>query len=510
VNGLEFAVPYYWSIDDSSDATVTPHVYSDAAPLLEAEVRRLTARGAWRARGFGTYSRREDAVSGTTESGIRGYLDASTGFQFSPRWSLTASGRLASDRTFLRRYDISRDDRLRSTFTLNRITRESLLIIQGWATQTLRLGDVQGQQPIALPLVDYRHRIPDAPLGGIATLQINTLALTRTSGQDTQRAFASAHWEWRRINALGQEITISALARGDVYHTDNILATAVPSYRGAEGVQARAFVGGALDVRWPLAGVLGDGLQRFTPRLQFAATSPVDNVDVPNEDARAFELADSNIFALNRFPGADRFEDGARLTYGFDYSFNQPGLSVETTIAQSYRFGDRASIFPDGTGLTDNTSDIVGRSTVAWRSSLRLTHRFRLDKDNFAVRRNEIDATIGSRQTYAIIGYSRLNRNIANIGEDLRDREELRLGGRVQIGQYWSVFGSTILDLTDAAEDPTSTADGFEPVRHRLGIAYEDDCLTLGFTWRRDYQDNGDARRGNSFQLRLVLRNLGV
>jgi LPS-assembly protein len=265
-----------------------------------------------------------------------------------------------------------------------------------------------------------------------------------------------------------------------------------------------------LDVRWPLAGVLGDGLQRFTPRLQFAATSPVDNVDVPNEDARAFELADSNIFALNRFPGADRFEDGARLTYGFDYSFNQPGLSVETTIAQSYRFGDRASIFPDGTGLTDNTSDIVGRSTVAWRSSLRLTHRFRLDKDNFAVRRNEIDATIGSRQTYAIIGYSRLNRNIANIGEDLRDREELRLGGRVQIGQYWSVFGSTILDLTDAAEDPTSTADGFEPVRHRLGIAYEDDCLTLGFTWRRDYQDNGDARRGNSFQLRLVLRNLGV
>jgi LPS-assembly protein len=47
-------------------------------------------------------------------------------------------------------------------------------------------------------------------------------------------------------------------------------------------------------------------------------------------------------------------------------------------------------------------------------------------------------------------------------------------------------------------------------VRHRLGIAYEDDCLTLGITWRRDYQDSGDARRGNSFLLRLVLRNLGV
>jgi hypothetical protein len=30
-------------------------------------------------------------------------------------WSLTYSGRIATDRTFMRRYDISRDDRLRST-----------------------------------------------------------------------------------------------------------------------------------------------------------------------------------------------------------------------------------------------------------------------------------------------------------------------------------------------------------------------------------------------------------
>jgi len=34
--------------------------------------------------------------------------------------------------------------------------------------------------------------------------------------------------------------------------------------------------------------------------------------------------------------------------------------------------------------------------------------------------------------------------------------------------------------------------------------------LTLGFTWRRDYQTNGDARAGNSFQLRLAFRNIGI
>jgi LPS-assembly protein len=510
VNGVELAVPYYWSIDDSTDATLTPHIYSDAAPMIEAEMRRLTARGAWRARGFATVSNATNAATGAGNDAFRGYIDATAGFQFSPRWSLTASGRVASDRTFLRRYDISRDDRLRSTFSLNRVTRDSFLTIQGWATQTLRLGDSQGQQPVALPLIDYRHRIPDAPLGAVATLHLNTLALTRTNGQDTQRAFASAQWDWRRITGLGQELTVTLLGRGDLYHTDNILATPVPSYRGNSGFQGRAFAAGAVDLRWPFIGPLGRGTQRLTPRVQLALVSPVDNLDIPNEDSRAFELEDGNIFALNRFPGADRFEDGGRITYGLEWNYTQPGLAIDATIAQSYRLGDRASIFPEGTGLTDNASDIVGRTTIAWRNSLRLIHRFRLDEDSLAIRRNEFDATVGSRQTYVIVGYSRLNRNIASFGEDLRDREEVRLGGRVQVARYWSIFGSTILDLTDRREDPLSTADGFEPVRHRLGVAYEDDCLTIGFTWRRDYQDSGDARRGNSFQLRLVLRNLGV
>ena len=31
-------------------------------------------------------------------------------------------------------------------------------------------------------------------------------------------------------------------------------------------------------------------------------------------------------------------------------------------------------------------------------------------------------------------------------------------------------------------------ADGFEPIRHRLGILYDDDCIELGLTWRRDYE----------------------
>jgi LPS-assembly protein len=513
VNGLELTVPYYIKLAPNRDLTITPHIYSDVLPAIEAQYRALTGNGAYQVSGIVTESRRQPAEidPGTvSDHDIRGYLDASGRFQLDPKWDISGSLRVTTDRTFLRRYDISRDDRLRSMIRAERIDTDSYFSLTGWATQTLRINDPQGQQPIALPELDYRRRFDDPLLGGRIELQFNTLAIGRTDGQDTQRAFASFKWDLRRLTPWGQEVTVTAFARGDVYHSDENLLSPTLIYRGNPGWESRAIGALAVDVRWPLIGTVGSsGMQRITPRVQLVATPPIRNLDIPNEDARAIELEDSNLFALNRFPGYDRFEDGARITYGFDYGLTLPGISVDANIGQSYRLSDRPALFPDGVGLTDKLSDIVGRTTVRFRDFVSLTHRYRLDKDNLAIRRNEIDATIGSRQTYVLLGYLRLNRDIDTSIEDLRDREEIRLGGRVQIGRFWSAFGSAIVDLTDRQEDPFSTADGYQPIRHRLGIAYEDDCLEMGLTWRRDYQDTGDARRGNTFLLRLSFKNLG-
>ena len=224
---------------------------------------------------------------------------------------------------------------------------------------------------------------------------------------------------------------------------------------------------------------------------------------------REIELEDSNLFALNRFPGYDRWEDGARVTYGADWSLDGPRLALRATIGQSYRLDRDPQIFPQGTGLAGRLSDVVGRTNLRFGRQLELVHRYRLDKDNLAVRRNELDLTFGSYETYVRVGYLRLNRDIATEIEDLRDKEEVRLGGRVRFFDNWSVFGSAIVDLTDAEEDRLSSADGYEPVRHRFGVAYEDECAEFALTWRRDYDGFGDFGRGNTFQLRISLKNLG-
>ncbi|MEQ1640154.1 MAG: LPS assembly protein LptD [Novosphingobium sp.] len=511
-NGIQISDTWYWRVSDNRDLAVTGYIFTEALPMVSAKYRELTSQGAIQVTGFLTRSSRIP-IGGTTtvsQPDFRGYLETNGRYQFSPEWSLTFFSRLTTDRTFLRRYDISRDDRLRSMVQLERINPDSYFAVSGWATQTLRVGDAQGQVPFALPEIDFRRRLADPWLGGRFQLQINSLAIGRTAGQDSQRAFASAQWDLRRLTPWGQEVSVTALARGDIYHSDENALTTTASYRGNPGWQARGVATVALDIKWPLVGEVFGGTQVLTPRFQIVASPTLRNLQVPNEDARAIDLEDSNLFALNRFPGYDRIEDGLRFTFGIDWQFERPGLRINTTVGQSYRLSNRPTLLPDGTGLSERTSDIVGRTEMRFGDVVKITHRYRLDKDNFAIRRNEFDAAVGTQGTYLEVGYLRLNRDVPTGFEDLKDREELRLAGRVSFARHWSFFGSGVFDLTGISDDPSLIGvDGFQPLRTRFGVAYEDDCLEIDATWRRDFVATGDAQKGNTFQIHVAVKNLG-
>jgi LPS-assembly protein len=509
VKGVEVAQPYHWQFGPNRDLTITPHVYTGVLPSVEAKYRQLSSLGAFQLGGFLTYGTIENVNSDvpSNRKGLRGYFEGNGKAQLDPLWSITSSVRLATDKTVARRYDISYDDRLRSFVNAERINPNSYITVAAWAFQGLRQDDQQKQIPFVLPAIDARWLIGEIA-GGRVELQANSLSIIRIEGQDTQRAFASARWDVRRLTPWGQDVQLTAYGRGDLYHTDESASTPVVIYRGTDGWHGRAIGALAAEVKWPFVGPLFGGIQRLVPRVQLVLTPRTPNMDIPNEDARSIDLEDSNLFALNRFPGYDRWEDASRVTYGADWSLELPNIFISSTVGQSYRFANPSAIFPEGTGLTGRFSDVVGRTRVRYGRFIDFTHRFRVDKDNLAVRRNEIDLTVGSEQTYARIGYLRLNRNTDPSIEDLRDTEELRLEGRVLFHRYWSIFGTAIVDLTDKNEDPFSVADGWQPVRHRLGVQYSDECLELGLTWRRDYEQIGSFRKGSTFVLHLALKGL--
>ncbi|MDE2341656.1 MAG: LPS assembly protein LptD, partial [Alphaproteobacteria bacterium] len=531
-HGVEVGLPVNFHISDQQDLTVEPILFSASLPALQVDYRQLLKTGAFSVSSFVTQNSVTPIAfpNGVSKELFRGYFDAQGHFQIDPEWDVQGSLRIATDRTLLASYEISYDDVLRNNLTLERVGPTSYLSISGWGVETLRPLESQGLTPIALPELDYRKRLDDPIAGGTLDLQVNTLAISRTSGQNTQRAFTGAEWNLRQITAMGQEVVLTAYARGDIYHSnDNTLPDPlnplIPGnpqpYQGLPGWQTRGIAALAAEMRWPFIGSSLGGTLRLTPRLQVVASPPTPNINIPNEDARAVDLDDTNLFALNRFPGYDRWEDGTRITYGADWAWDRPGLSASGNIGQSYRM-TASNIFLPSTGLTNRLSDIVGRTNLRWRDIIEITHRYRLDKNGFAIRRNEVDATVGGTKTYMLVSYLKLDRlpnpTLTLYGglpsttvqlEDLQNHEEVRAGGRVQINKHWAVFGSTIIDLTTQALNPTSYTNGFSPVRHRAGIEYEDDSLSLGFTWRRDFDTVVGAPAGNHFNLTIAFRNLG-
>jgi LPS-assembly protein len=510
--GLVIAAPYYLPLKPHNDLTLTPHLFSNAYPMLGADYRHLFDEGAIRVGGLVTYARAtpgDDVITQGSERDrtIRGYFGANGRFQHDARWRSSFGVRIASDDTFLRRYDVSQDDVLRSFARIEQFGARSHFSAEAWGFQGLRIFDDAGRLPVVLPLVEYRLRPDLRPLGGSIELLGNALVVTRANGQDNQRMLGQVRWHRTDTLPLGVRLGVTGQLRGDLYHSGPRGLAPNPDYLGRPGWNGRFIPLAAVDVTWPLAGPALGGIQTLTPRLQLVASPFVENADIPNEDARAIDLEQINLFSLNRFNGYDRWEGGARLTWGLTWTLDRSRLAVLAEVGQSYRLDEAADLFPSGTGLTRDVSDMVGRTRLRFGRFLDVTHRFRLDQRNLALRRNEIDVTAGGRGSYVQLAWTRLNRDIAV--EDLRDREEVRAAARIAIARYWSAHGAVIIDLTSQGEDPLSRGDGFEPIRHRLGFSYDDECFTFGLTWRRDYVSDRDDRAGSSFIVRIAFRNLG-
>lgn len=509
--GGELALPYFWSLAPNQDLTATAHVYTSVNPVLGLEYRHLFEQGPIRLAGRITYAggQRIDDTGAivATPSAVRGYFEGNGRLEHGNGWRSTFSSRLTTDDNFPGRYQISLDTRLRSTYALERFETDRYFSVRGWVFQGLRPEDEAARIPAALPLVDLLWRLPQTPLGGRLLLEANSLGLIRREGQSMARASASVRWDRSWLTPMGQRVTLTGLARGDLYHVSDSALADEPLYAGRDGFTARAIPLAAVDIEWPLAGSLLGGSQVLNPRVQLVASTTTANESIPNEDARAIDLEESNLFALNRFPGLDRWEGGARITYGLDWRWSRPRLEARAQIGQSYRLDNQAELFPDGTGLASRLSDIVGRMSLRIGSFVELTQRLRIDKDSLAIRRSELDVAVGTRRSFVSVGYLKFNRNIDL--EDLTDHEEVRAGARLAFGRFWALFGSAVVDLTSTAEDPLTVNDGFQPIRHRLGLSYSDECFDLSLSWKRNYVDNPNARRGNTFLFSVSLKNLG-
>jgi len=488
--GTYVAVPYYWAIDDSSDATITPLLATRNGPAVDLDYRRRFNNGRITI---------DSSVANYHPSGGRG---GAAGHVF-------AKGLFAIDDTWRWGFDINRASSLRymrdfrvqnwqpvlaSQLYLEGFGQGSYTRIDARSYQGLASTVIARRLPLIAPFYQYSYAGEPDRLGGRIGVDFDILNIMRTEGTTTRRARLSTTWERPAVDRLGGVWNLMLRLDSAAYAASQF--DQLPNFAAIRQTNAsQAMPTAALQWRFPLVRDAGDwGNQVIEPILQIAAgprgaSYLRSRTRMPNEDSFDFEFTDSNLFALNRFPGIDRLEGGVRAAGALRGAWNFPsGAKLEGLVGQSWRVA-RDTSFPAASGLRDTASDIVGRVSVSPANWLDVTSRQRFDRRSLQPRFVDALASFGPERLRLTGGYIYTTTNpfmffdnAAALNAPTKPRNEGTLTVAARLTDHWRVSAYARRDLRTAK----GVSDG-------MRLAYEDECFIFDVSLaRRHVSINGD------------------
>lgn len=378
--GFGVSIPYFVTLGPSRDLTVTPYLTMRDSTTLGLRYRQALARGAFEIGGWITRDR-------LTADDWRGHVRSFGSFDLGHGYALRFDVQTVSDRAYLLEYGLSSSDLLDSRITVERVRRDGLLSARLISFQSLRDEDDNHTLPSIIGDVTFSRRFAPRLIGGQARLTLQTHGHMRTShdpldgpdpdaiadGRDVTRL--SAVMDWRRSFLLGRgvELTLIGEARAD---TSRIAEDATFG-----GTRHRGNIVSGVELRWPLVRVTASGAtDTLEPVVQMLWARRTGDL-LPDEDSTLVEFDEGNLFAFDRFPGADMVEAGRRINAGLSWTRTTPaGWSAGITLGRVFRWADFGQFGP-ASGLAGRRSDWLAVVTLDTPVGYAAIGRFLLDDD---------------------------------------------------------------------------------------------------------------------------------
>jgi LPS-assembly protein len=496
--GAFIDVPYYWAIDEQSDARISTVLSAGQYPNLDLAYRRRFNSGEISLEGSVGHLRGGE----TDQEGLGGHIFANGNFALDENWRAGFSLNRASSRDYLRAYRYGAPRVLTSAaYTEGFWGTQGYARLDGRFYQGLSNRDDIGLIPFVLPYGYAEWAFQPDALGGRFTLDAQGYAIFRSRGTDTRRLATRASYELPWVGSAGEVWTLRGQADLLGGWVDGLGLAPTFGDPAGDGFFGRAHARVALDWRLPLIRPAGEwGAQLIEPRVQLVSGPAIGSqLRFPNEDSLDFEFTDANLFELNRFPGRDRLEGGTRADAALRAAWLFPnGGQVEGLVGRSVRFTTDETFAP-GSGLEGRSSDWVARARLAPVPWFELLGRTRLDKDSGEPRLWDGVASLSLGPASLTGGYLLTN---PQPGFALRKREEVSAGVGLRLNQYWrtGVFGRY-----DIGRD--------EPVAASASLTYEDECFIFETrfvrNWARDPGTLEDYSGGTLLLFRLAFKTVG-
>ena len=496
---------YYLDIAPDKDITLGLITMTEEVPLATAQYRQRWRDASLEVNTGLTYSDRTDEsnnVEFNRGDEWRGHIFAKGLWDMDERWRSGIDINYVSDEQYPRQYDISNEDVLTSRLYAERFEGRNYATAFAEFYKDVRVGDRETDQPWLMPnlqasFVGEPGAVPVVKGRWDAT--VNVLSLYRdSSDQDVVRGSVDLGWKRRLVSDYGLVSDIDVTLRGDAYYVNDADATSTVSNQESGSIETRAFPQAHMLLTYPVARNFKTAQVSIEPLVAVTASTKIDaNDDIPNEDSQDVQIDTSNLFEANRFPGFDVVEDQSRVTYGMRFGVNgRENSNGELFIGQSYRLDQDNNPFSAGSGLDDQSSDVVGSLRGNYKDRYSAQYRFQLDNESLASERHELDFSadwnrfrLGSTYLYA--------KPLA--GTDITDkREQLFTNAQFYFNKKWRLGAGSRYDL---GEDP-----GLRNAS--LGLDYFGQCISWSLYGAKDLTDDSSGNNDTVIVFRVGLKNL--
>ncbi len=493
--GSVMKVPVYIALAPDKDATITP-IYTTLEGLVMAgEYRQKLDYGQYRLNGSITNPSDRDALGfRTTGKTLRGNIDATGYFDIDENYKWGFDVHRATDDTYLRRYNFSHDTLLTSNvfaegYNFIGDNDRTYGAVRALAFQGLTADSDSKTTPTVMPLADLTYQSDPGIYNSRVTFDANTMVLYRDTGAKSRRASATMGWKLPYITDDGQVIEFISSIRGDVYSVEDVVFSSGERFEGTTG---RLVPEATAIWRYPFMNQ-GETSSLLLEPIVSATVSPIggNSEEIPNEDSLVPEFTDTNLFSPNRFAGYDRIESGPRVSYGLRGQAQfLSDKYIDWLFGQHYRL-ERDLAFPFSNESVSHFSDYVGKIGIsAW--PFNMAYRFRLDKDEFTPKRNEIDAGFNYYPVAFTASYLSLQNDPV-----LATKEQVAGTATVNLTRQWAWNTSANHDLqTD------------EFVSMNTGLTYTDECTMVSGIVGKDFTRDRDIEPTTTFLFRIAFKNL--
>lgn len=494
--GTQIRVPYFITLGDHADLTVTPWIGLGDSQTIELRYRQAFRTGRVEANGSVTWD-------DLTEDEVRGHVFANGGFGVGRGIVLTFRLEGVSDDDYLATYGLPDRSRLQNDVRLSRTTAEGYFDTGITSFSSLR----ENERDRTLPsrVIDGRvvRRFPGEVLGGIAQLRFDTLGYLRdedtpgtldANGRPlaTDALRVSGVLDWRRSEALrnGLVVNLEAALAADLHGARQDENDAL------NDVETRLTPYGAVELRYPLARAGRGGVSHVLEPVLHVAWSETYGNAVVEEDAAVVEFDEANLFSLDRFPGSDRREEGARTAVGLGYTRIDPaGWSAGLAGGVVLRADDLGQFTP-GSGLDGRTSDWLLVTHLQVADRLHFVNRALFDQ-SLEFTSNEFRVDWRSAAHHLASTYTWLE---ADVDE-----------GRPEDLGEWAVDANYRFDndWTAGVDWRYDFAEG-NPSEAGLRLGYENECVDMEVSVSRRYSAAANVEDITEFGLTVELNGFGA